>query len=406
MGPIERRIAREAKAMTKEQVFVKALEKRISWLQAADILGVTPRHMRRIRWSVERYGMDVLKDGRSGSRRKRIPGATIKELCRLKRELYADFSIRHFHEFATEKHGLKLSYTMARTVLQAAGLAEKASGRGQYRRKRERRPMVGMLLHLDASTHRWLPELPMQDLNVILDDADGRILYARFVEQEGTRSTFAALHHVLRHNGRFCELYTDRGSHFCNTSVAGQGPDAEQNGQVPRALRTLGIRQILARSPEARGRSERAFGTIQGRLPQELRVAEITTYEGANVYLEKIFVPDFNRRFTVKPAQPENAFVPIAGIDLRLLLSIQHDRVVRGDSTVSFECIALQLPKSRDRRHFVRCPVLVHELVDGSLAVSHQAKILARFTRQGDLITLSQSRHLAAARSTPPSGHL
>jgi len=386
MGPIERRIAREAKAMTKEQVFVKALEKRISWLQAADILGVTPRHMRRIRWSVERYGMDVLKDGRSGSRRKRIPGATIKELCRLKRELYPDFSIRHFHEFATEKHGLKLSYTMARTVLQAAGLAEKASGRGQYRRKRERRPMVGMLLHLDASTHRWLPEIPMQDLVVMLDDADGRILYARFVEQEGTRSTFAALHHVLRKYGRFCELYTDRGSHFCNTSVAEQGPDVEQNGQVPRALRALGIRQILARSPEARGRSERAFGTIQGRLPQELRAAEVHTYDAANLYLERSFVPDFNRRFTVTPAQPESAFSPLAGVDLDLLLSTQHDRVVRGDNTVTFEGLVLQLPPSTSRHQFARCPVLVHELIDGHLAVSYLGQQLARFDRAGVLL--------------------
>jgi hypothetical protein len=395
MGPIERRIAREAKAMTKEQVFVKALEKRISWLHAADILGVTPRHMRRIRWSVERYGMDVLKDGRSGSRRKRIPGTTITELCRLKRELYADFSIRHFHEFATEKHGLKLSYTMARTVLQAAGLAEKASGRGQYRRRRERRPMVGMLLHLDASTHRWLPELPMQDLNVILDDADGRILYARFVEQEGTMSTFAALHAILRRHGRFCELYTDRGSHFCNTSVAEQGPDAEQNGQVPRALRALGIRQILARSPEARGRSERAFGTIQGRLPQELRAAEVHTYDAANLYLDRTFVPDFNRRFTVKPAQPESAFSPLAGVDLDLLLSTQHDRVVRGDSTVTFEGLALQLPPSTSRHQFARCPVVIHELTDGHIAVSYLGQQLARFDRVGILLGGATKRRAA-----------
>jgi hypothetical protein len=398
MGAIERRIVQEAKAMTREEVLVKAIEKRITWLQAADILGMTPRHVRRIRVKVEEFGLSVLKDKRAGSgRRKRVPAATIEALCRLKREQYADFSVRHFHEFATEKPGLKLSYTLAKTVLQAAGLAERATRRGTYRRKRERRPMRGMLLHLDASTHRWLPELPMQDLMVMLDDADGRILYARFVAQEGTAATFAVLYSVLIRQGRFSELYTDRGSHFCNTTVAERGPDEHQNGQVPRALRALGIRQILARSPEARGRSERAFGTIQGRLPQELRLAEITTYEGANVYLEKVFVPDFNRRFTVKPAQRENAFVPIAGIDLRLLLSIQHDRVVRADSTVTFERLSLQLPKTKDRRHFVRCPVLVHELVDGSLAVSHQARLLARFTRQGDLISPSHPRQRVAA---------
>lgn len=398
MGAIERRIAQKAKAMTREQVFLKAIEKRITWLQAADILGVTARHVRRMRANVEEFGLSVLKDKRAGTlRRRRVPTATIEALCRLKRERYPDFSVRHFHEFATEKHGLKLSYTLAKTVLQAAGLADRSPSRGKYRRKRERRPMRGMLLHLDASTHRWLPELPMQDLMVMLDDADGRILYARFVVQEDTASTFAALYSVLIRHGRFSELYTDRGSHFCSTTVAEQGPDEFQNGQVPRALRALGIRQILARSPEARGRSERAFGTIQGRLPQELRVAEITTYEGANVYLEKVFMPDFNRRFTVKPAQPENAFVPVAGIDLRLLLSIQHDRIVRPDSTVSFNRLSLQLPKSKDRHNFIRCPVVVHELVDGALGVSHQGKLLARFSRQGDLIPSSHHGQLAAA---------
>jgi hypothetical protein len=398
MGAIERRIAQEAKAMTRQEVIVKAIEKRITWLQAADILGMTPRHVRRIRVKVEEFGLSVLKDKRGGTgRRKRVPVSTIETLCRLKRERYPDFSVRHFHEFATEKHGLKVSYTQAKNVLQTAGLAEKASSRGTYRRKRERRPMRGMLLHLDASTHRWLSDLPMQDLMVMLDDADGRILYARFVVQEGTAATFSALYSVLMCHGRFAELYPDRGSHFCNTTIAEKGPDEWQAGQVPRALRALGIRQILARSPEARGRSERAFGTIQGRLPQELRVAEITTYEGANVYLEQVFLPDFNRRFTVKPTQSENAFIPIAGIDLRLLLSTQHDRIVRADSTVAFDRLSLQLPKTKDRRHFIRCPVLVHELVDGSLAVSHQGKLLARFTRQGDLISLSHPRQLVAA---------
>jgi hypothetical protein len=212
-----------------------------------------------------------------------------------RREVYPDFAMKHFHEVASEKHKLKLSYTLTRSVLQDAGLVEKAPGRGKYRRKRERRPMVGLMVHLDASTHTWLKGLPLRDLMVALDDADGRILYARFVEQESTGSTFEALHAVLTRQGRFAELYTDRGSHFCRTPKA-DGP-AVTDGQVSRALKTLGIRQILARSPEARGRSERAFKTIQGRLPQELRVARIRDCEAANEYLERVFVPDFNKRF-------------------------------------------------------------------------------------------------------------
>jgi hypothetical protein len=299
---------------------------------------------------------------------------------------YPDFSIRHFYEFATEKHGLKLSYTLTRSVLQGAKLAEKAPGRGKYRRHRERRPMRGMLLHLDASTHRWIPDEPMQDLVVMLDDADTRILYARFVEQEGTVSTLEEIQHVLTTCGRFCELYTDRGSHFCNTTTAENGPDETQRGQVPRVLRALGIRHILARSPEARGRSERAFGTIQGRLPQELRVAGIVDYRAANRYLVESFVPHFNRRFTVKPNQAESAFTPLAGIDLRLLLSVQCERIVRNDSTVTYGKLRLQLPQTSRRVSYARCSVTVHQFLDDHLGISFQGQLLAEYTRDGVLI--------------------
>src|SRR5439155_17012252 len=221
-----------------------------------------------------------------------------------------------------------------------------------------------MLVHLDASTHAWLAGLPPQDLVVALDDADGRILYARFWPQEGTASTFAALEHVLRYQGRFAELYTDRGSHFCYTPSAGAAPDVTHATQVQRALKALGIGHILARSPEARGRSERAFGTLQGRLPQELRLAGITDYPAANVYLQATFVPDFNRRFTVRPAQPGTAFVKLVGLEFRLVLSAHHERIVRNDSTVPFDRLLLQLPPTRHRPHYVRCPVLVHEFPD------------------------------------------
>lgn len=384
--------------MTKKEVMLKAIEGRITWIQAADILGITARHMRRIKTRYEAFGFDALRDHRAGKpRRRRIPLATVEKLLALRRTVYAEFSVRHFWEHATERHGLELSYTWTLLTLQAAGLAEKAPARGKYRRRRERRPMRGMLLHLDASTHAWLgKDRPEADLDVMLDDADGRILFARFFDQEGTASTFAALEHVLGRHGRFAELYTDRGSHFCRTSRAGQGPDEVQEGQVTRALRTVGIRQILARSPEARGRSERAFGTIQGRLPQELKLAGITDYEAANRFLDATFVPDFNRRFAVKPAQPESAFVPLAGIDLRLLLSSQHERVVGNDNTVSFNRLVLQLPASKHRLHYVRCPVLVHEFPDQNLGVSYQGRLLATYSQQGDLLTESKPKKKAA----------
>ena len=383
--------------MTKAQVIVRAIEGRLTWIQAATILGVSDRHMRRLKTLYERNGYDGIRDGRAGTpRRKRIPIKTIEEICRLKREVYPDFSAQHFHEQLREKHQIEISYTWTRLTLQEAGLIEKAPARGKYRRRRERRPMTGMLLHMDASTHRWIRGLPMWDLNVVLDDADGRILYAQFVEQEGLASTFAALRHVLRHHGRFCELYTDRGSHFCTTPIAGGAPADEQGGNVSRALQAVGIRQIYARSPEARGRSERCFGTIQGRLPQELRLAKIKDYVAANRYLQDVFVPDFNRRFTVKPTDSESAFIALVGVDLDLLLSIRHERVVRNDSTVTFNRLILQLPQLHGRPHYARCPVLVHELGDETLGISYQGRLLARFTLQGDLIKPLARRGKAA----------
>jgi hypothetical protein len=390
-------VAREARTMTRREVIQKAMEKKITWLQAAAICGVTPRHMSRLREQFEKFGYLGLKDGRTGKRQPvRIPISTVEKLCRLKREVYRDFSVRHFHQFATEKHGIKISYTWARIVLQAKGLVQKAPGRGKYRRRRERRPMIGMLVHQDASTHEWIPRLPAADLVITLDDADGRILHGQFVDQEGTMSSLQGLNHVLRRYGRFCEFYTDRGSHYCTTREAEEGPALEQDGQVARVLKALGIRHILARSPEARGRSERAFGTIQGRLPQELRLAGIKNYDDANPYLQKHFIPDFNRHFVVQPTQRESAFVPMAGLDLELLISVHHDRIVQKDNTVAFERLLLQLPPTKERRQYVRCPVVVHELVDGTLAVSYQSKLLARFDRQGiPLVKTAQNARAA-----------
>jgi len=397
MENIERRVWREARAMTRREVIIKAIAGQLSWVAAADIAGISARQMRRLRYRIEQFGMSAIMDQRGKRpRRKRISPGTIAMLVRLKRDIYPDFSLRHFYEQITEKHQLKVSYNWMRLMLQEAGVVEREPGRGKYRRRRERRPMVGMRVHLDGSTHEWIAGLPKQDLVVALDDADGRILYARFFAQEGTASTFAALEGVLRRYGRFCELYTDRGGHFCRTEAAGAGPDQEQNGQVAQALRALGIGQILAHSPQARGRSERAFGTLQGRLPQELRVNAITDYQTANRYLDEVFVPDFNRRFSVHPAQQESAFVKLGGIDLELVLSSKHERVVRNDNTVAFHGMVLQLPTTRYRSHFVRCAVTVHQFSNDTLGISYQGRLLARYDSAGQPLHPGSHKERAA----------
>jgi len=389
---IARRVARKAKQMTRQEVVLKAIAGKITWIQASQICGITARHMRRLKERYEQEGGAAFCDHRGGKRRrKRIPAETVRELCRLKQEVYPDFSMRHFHEFAVAEHGIRISYSWTRFLLQEAGIEEKAPARGKHRRKRERRPMTGMLLHIDGSTHEWIAGLPKRDLIVVMDDADGRVLYAKFFEEEGTMSTLAALRHVVTRHGRFCELYHDRGSHFGRTSKAEEGPDEEQNGHVSVALRALGIRQVFARSPQARGRSERCFGTIQGRLPQELRLKGIRSYAEADSYLERVFVPKFNRLFTVKPAQPESVFVKLLGIDVDLLLSTRHERVVRNDNTVTFNRTVLQIPADKNRPHYVRCPVVVHELPDGRLAVAYQGRPLAFYGPTGDLISTKKS---------------
>lgn len=389
----EKRVAREAKRMTRIEIMMQATAGRLTWLQAADILGITPRHMRRLRSEYQEHGISALEDKRAGRpRRRRIKEETVAHICRLKKDVYSDFSVMHFYDKLVEEHGIDISYSWTKQILQDAGIVRRTRGRGRYFRKRERRPMCGMMLHIDGSTHEWIPGLPMWDLIAVLDDADGKLLYAQFFEEEGTLSTFAALQHVLKEYGRFCELYHDRGSHFGRTGKAGQRPDEEQNGQVSRALKVLGIKQIFGSTPQARGRSERAFGTLQGRLPQELRVNGIKNYKDANVFLSKEFIHRFNRKFTVKPRLKESVYVPIAGIDLDLLLSVQHERTVKNDNTVSYKGITLQLPSTQNRYHYVRCPVLVHELTKGTLAVTYQGTLVSEYTKDGELIRINKPK--------------
>jgi hypothetical protein len=395
MTPAETQMAHGARTMTVEDVLKKADEGAIKWVQAAEVLNVTPRHLLRLREKYLLFGREGLKDGRRGRRMaKRIPALVVERICKLKVEQYQEYTVKHFHEFLASKHKIQVSYTCVKTILQTRGLVEKECGRGKYRRKRERRPMRGMLLHIDGSTHKWIVGLPEMDLIVVLDDADGRILYARFFEQESTLSTMAALEHVLTRYGRFCELYTDRGSHFCRTSNAGEGPDESQNGQVSRALKLLGIKHIMALSPQARGRSERAWRTLQDRLPKEMRSSGVETYDGANAFLEEQYVARFNERFTVKPAQPESAFTRMAGIDFGLLLTAQYERIVRPDNTINFEGSVLQLPQSR-RASLARCEVKVHVYPNRSLAVTHANCVVARFDAQGREVPITKHRKVA-----------
>src|SRR5450432_1495903 len=296
--------------MKVQDVLLKAMAKKITWWAAAEIIGVTDRTMRRWRERLEQHGYAGLADRRKGKpSAQRIPLATLEEVLRLCQERYYDLNMRHFHEKLRDKHALQLSYTWVQKALQGAGLVAKRHKRGPHRRRRPRRPLPGMLLHIDGSKHRWLNDDRWYDLLVILDDATSEIYYAQLVEAESTRTVMAGLLEVIEKQGLFCALYSDRGSHFFVTPKAGEKVDKHRLTQVGRGMKELGVQMIPAYSPQARGRSERSFGTWQGRLPQELRLRGAHTLEAANQFLSEHYIAEFNARFQVPAAQRGSAFV-------------------------------------------------------------------------------------------------
>lgn len=302
----------------------------------------------------------------------------------LYRTHYEDFTVKHFHEQLTKRHGYKLGYTVTRLSLQRAGLVRAAPRRSAHRKKRPRRPLPGMMLHQDASRFAWLPGDRRQwDLVVTLDDADSAITSAFLVAEEGTASSLRGLAETIERHGLFCELYTDRGSHYFHTPKAGQAVSRTVQTQVGRALAQLGIGHIAAYSPEARGRSERAFRTLQDRLPKELRLAGITGLEAANRWIAATYIPSYNAAFAVEPEQQGSAYIPDIDGACRDVLCIQEQRQVAKDNTVKWRNLDLQIPPSPLRPHFVRSTVRVHEYPEGNIAIFHGPHRLADYDPDG-----------------------
>ena len=371
------------RAMKMQEIILRAISKQMNWFEAAHVLRMSPRHLRRLYARYRKFGYDGLYDRRKGQPSpRRVPLDKVEEVFRLYREKYYDFSVRHFHEKLTEEHGFELSYSWVKLALQGAGLVTKARQRGVHRRKRERRPMIGMLLHIDGSRHQWLGGAQWHDLIVVLDDATGEIYYAQLTEEESTPTVMLALREVIEQRGIFCSLYSDRASHFWLTPKAGEMVDRQRLTQVGRALRELGIEMIPAYSPQARGRSERNFGTWQGRLPQELRVRGITTQEAANRFLRESYIAEFNRKFAVPAVQPESAFVPATGKDLERIFSLQQERVVNRDNTISYANRLLQIERTKWRGTLAGCRVMVCEHLNGSLSLYYGPHLVGHFACQ------------------------
>jgi transposase len=375
------------RAMRVHEVILRGLSGELTWLQVADILGRSPRSIRRLRWRFEHHGYDGLNDGRRVKPSpKRAPVAEVERILRLYRERYCGFNGRHFYGIARREHGVTLSYTFVKRLLQQAGLLPKSRPRGRHRRRREPRPCFGELLHLDGSRHAWLALVPdsRPTLLAIVDDATKRLLYAQLVAGgESVSAIMTALRAVLERHGLPMALYTDRASWAVYTPTSGTGPDRRRLTQVGRALQRLGIEHILGYSPQARGRSERVNRTLQGRLVNELRIAGIRTLPAANRYLREHFLPAFNAEFARPPADPASAFVPLGTAELDEILCHEEPRAVAPDNTVRVDGVVLQIAKQRGRRTCAGLHVLTRRYLNGTHAIWWGTRCLGRYSPTG-----------------------
>lgn len=364
-----------------QEVVLKAMAGKLKWWEAAEIIGVSDRTMRRWRQQYQEHGYTGLWDRRK--RRpspKRVPVAQLEQVLRLFREKYSDLSAWHFHEKLREVHSIQFSYSWVKKALQEAGLLAKRNKPGSHRKRRPRRPLPGMMLHIDGSQHRWFQDERYYELIVILDDATSEVYYAQLVEAESTRTIMAALREVIETQGVFCSLYSDRAGHFFITPKEGSKVDPNRLTQVGRAMQELGVKMIPAYSPQARGRMERNYGTWQGRLPQELRLRGIKTLEKANEFLRNEYIVEFNRRFSVPAAQKGSAFVRLRRRDLDWIFSVQHERTVNQDNTVVLDNRVFQLEKTRWRDTLAKQIVTIHEHLDGRVSLRYGPHLIAQYT--------------------------
>ncbi len=321
----------------------------------------------------------------------RAADCEVEFITKLFEQRYKDFSVKHFYEFAKREHKVGRSYNWVKNKLIETGLVEKSNRGGKHRLRRERKPMVGMMIHQDGSTHRWIPALDYNlDLIVTLDDASSKITSCFLVEEEGAFSSFQGILETIKKEGVFCSFYTDRGSHYFYTPEEGGKVDKYRLTQVGRALKQLGIKHIAAYSPQARGRSERMFGTLQDRLPKELALHNITTIKDANKYIKEVYIPRHNEQFCVKPSSAQRAFIPWSStVALEDILCLEEHRAVQHDNTVRYNGLVLQIPKNEYRHHYIKAEVRIHEYLDHQMAIFYGPLCIGKYDVNGMLINNS-----------------
>jgi transposase len=376
------------RAMQIKEVLLRAMNKEYSWLQAAEILGITPRGLRRLRQRMEQFGYQGLVDMRRGRPSpRRTPVAEVERILQLYRESYPGFNARHFCSTVRREHGVKLSYSCVKQILQGAGLVKRRRSRGRHRRRRERRPRFGEMLHLDGSRHVWLALVPeaKQTLIQVVDDATSRLLYAQLWDGETSCAVMTAMRDVVREQGIPEAFYTDRASWAFETPKAGGKVSTTHLTQVGEALARLGVGHIPSYSPQARGRSERMNRTLQDRLVNELKAAGVTTVEGANEYLRRKYIGTHNEEFARAPVDPTPAFVALGDVDLNEIFFERETRKAGKDNTVGFDGVVLQIEKQPARRTCAGLSVEVRHHLDGGYSIRRGAQLLGAYDPQGRL---------------------
>lgn len=374
------------RAMKIQEVILRAMSGEIHWFQAAEILGLSTRTMRRYRVGLEKWGYEGLFDRRRRSPSPRsVPVAEVKRILGLYRKRYRGWNVRHFYERARREHGVRVSYTFVKQALQAAGLVAKHKARGRHRRRRERRARFGEMLHIDGSKHAWLALGPerKQTLITVIDDATSRLLYAQLWPQESTQAVLTALREVVEGHGIPASIYTDRASWAFQTPKAGAAVSKTHLTQVGEVLKRLGIEHIPSYSPQARGRSERMNGTLQGRLVNELKATRARTIEAANAYIRDRYLAAHNESFSVEPREAESAFVAAGQAPLDELFCRELVRHVGKDNVVTYGKLAMQISKQPGRRSCAGLAVILRQYLNGTWSIHRGTQLFGRYEADG-----------------------
>lgn len=375
----------ETRLMRFQEVYGSWQEDRLTQEEAALILGVSDRTFRRYIDRYEENGLEGLADKRlTQASHRRAPVDEVMALVDLYSSRHQGWNARHFHDWYCKQGGGR-SYTWVKNQLQQAKLIPKAKLKGVHRKRREASALPGMMIHQDGSTHEWIVGQKW-DLISTMDDASNEHYSMFFCDEEGTASSFQGVMETIAKRGLFSSFYSDRGSHYWHTPEAGGKVDRNNLTQFGRAMAHLGICTIAAYSPEARGRSERAFETHQGRLPNELALMGITTMEAANRYLRENYLPAFNRKFAHPAREEGSAFMPYIGPSLNDILCEQHERTVQHDNCVKFENLVLQISKNEYRCNYIKAKVRVHRHLDETLSIFHGPRKLADYDSKGQQV--------------------